>query len=71
MAYTSRTHHTNLDVIDNVVEEDLKQAAVIVASFVFHAANRDDKLPRPRMPQAPPETENDEGAEVATSEKEH
>lgn len=53
MAYMTRTHHTNLDVIDNVVEADLKQAAVIVASFVYHAATRAEKLPRAPMPRAP------------------
>jgi carboxypeptidase Q len=57
LAYETRTHHTNLDVLENVVEEDLKQAAVIVASFVYLAANRDQMLPRSPMPQAPPADE--------------
>jgi hypothetical protein len=41
-----RTHHTNLDVYEDVVPDDLKQAAVIMASFVNHAAMRDQMLPR-------------------------
>ncbi len=44
--YYSRTHHTNQDVFDRLLEDDLKHNAVIVASFVYHAANRDEMLPR-------------------------
>jgi hypothetical protein len=44
--YDTRTHHSNMDVYERVQEEDLKQAAVIMASFAFHAATRDEKLPR-------------------------
>lgn len=49
--YDTRTHHTNLDVYEALVEEDLKQAAVIVASFVYHTAMRDEKLPRKPPPK--------------------
>jgi hypothetical protein len=44
--YETRTHHSNMDVFDRIQEDDMKQAAVIMASFVYHAATRDDKLPR-------------------------
>ncbi len=44
----SRTFHTNMDVYDRVVPEYLMQGAVIVASFAYHAAMRDEKLPRLR-----------------------
>ena len=44
--YSSRTQHTNMDVYDRVQEADVKQAAVIMASFVYQAAMRDEKLPR-------------------------
>jgi hypothetical protein len=44
--YNSRTHHTNMDTYDHLQPEDLKQAATIVASFVYNAAMRDEKLPR-------------------------
>lgn len=53
--YSTRTHHTNLDVYDHAVADDLKQASVIVASFVYHAAMRDERFPRKPMPQKPPE----------------
>lgn len=44
--YSSRTHHTNMDSYDHLQPDDLKQAATIVASFVYNAAMRDEKLPR-------------------------
>lgn len=44
--YETRTHHSNMDVYDRLQPEDLKQAAVIVASFVYQAAMRDQMLPR-------------------------
>lgn len=44
--YFTHVHHTHLDTYDHVVPEDLKQAAAIIASFAWHAANRDARLPR-------------------------
>lgn len=44
--YSSRTHHTNMDVFDKVLEADLKHNAVITASFAWSAANRTGLLPR-------------------------
>lgn len=44
--YETRTHHSNMDVYDRLQADDLKQAAVIVASFVYDAAMRDQMLPR-------------------------
>lgn len=46
MAYFARTHHSNMDNLDHLVEADLSQAATIIASFVFHTAMRDEMLPR-------------------------
>jgi hypothetical protein len=46
LEYDTRTHHYSMDVYDRVQEDDMKQAAVIMASFVYHAATRDEKLPR-------------------------
>jgi len=51
MEYNTRTHHTNMDVYDRIQPSDLIQNAVIVASFVYHAANRDQKLPRKPLPR--------------------
>jgi carboxypeptidase Q len=44
--YDSRTHHYNMDVYERIVPDDMKQAASIMALFVYHAANRDEKFPR-------------------------
>lgn len=44
--YDTRTHHTNMDTYDHLIADDLKQAAVIIASFVYHTAQRDEKIPR-------------------------
>ena len=44
--YGTRTHHTNMDTYERLEEGDLKQMSVIVASFVYHTAMRDEKLPR-------------------------
>ena len=45
--YDVRTHHTNVDTFERVREADLKQAAIILASFAYHAAMRNEKMPRP------------------------
>jgi carboxypeptidase Q len=45
--YETRAHHSSLDVYEEVVPEDLQQVSVILASFVYHAAIRDEMLPRP------------------------
>jgi hypothetical protein len=46
MEYGSRTHHSNMDSYDHLSGEDLKQAATIIAAFVYDAAQRDEKIPR-------------------------
>ena len=51
LEYDSRTHHTNMDTYDHLVEEDLKQAAVIVAAFVYNTAWYNDKIPRKELPK--------------------
>jgi hypothetical protein len=48
--YGTRVHHTNLDVFDHLVAEDLIQSAVVTASFVYHTAMRDEMLPRKPLP---------------------
>lgn len=49
--YETRTHHSNMDSYDHLIYDDLKQIATIVASFVYNAAMRDEKLPRKPMPE--------------------
>jgi hypothetical protein len=49
--YTTRTHHTNWDTFERLQREDLMQAAVVVATFVWEAANRPEMLPRKPLPK--------------------
>jgi Zn-dependent M28 family amino/carboxypeptidase len=49
--YNTRTHHSTMDVYERIQEEDMRKNAVIVASFVYHAANRDQLLPRKPLPR--------------------
>lgn len=49
--YFTRTHHTNWDTFERLQREDLMQAAVVVATFVWQTANREGMLPRKPMPQ--------------------
>jgi Zn-dependent M28 family amino/carboxypeptidase len=51
--YDTRTHHSNMDVYDRAQADDLKQAAVIMAAFVYNTAMLDEKLPRKPMPERP------------------
>ncbi len=55
--YSTRTHHTNMDLYDHALAGDLMQASVIMASFVYHTAMRDEKLPRKALPEPQPEEE--------------
>ncbi|MCH8021580.1 M20/M25/M40 family metallo-hydrolase [candidate division KSB1 bacterium] len=59
--YNTRTHHTNMDVYDHALKSDLMQASVIMASFVYHTAMRDAKLPRKPLPKPEPPMTNDQG----------
>jgi carboxypeptidase Q len=44
--YDTRTHHSNQDVFDRIQADDMKQASVVMAAFVYNAAMTDQKLPR-------------------------
>ena len=52
--YDTRTHHSNMDVYERIQPDDMMHNAVIVASFVYDAANRDEKLPRKPLPKPQP-----------------
>jgi hypothetical protein len=51
--YETRTHHTNMDLYDQLVPEDLMKNAVITAAFVYQTANREQMLPRKALPKPP------------------
>jgi hypothetical protein len=55
LEYETRTHHSNMDDYDRLQADDMMKNAVIVASFVYHAANREAKLPRKPLPKPQPE----------------
>lgn len=46
--YRARTWHLNMDNYDHVLPEDLKINAVVMAAFAYHAAMRDELIPRKR-----------------------
>jgi carboxypeptidase Q len=54
MDYDTRTHHSNMDTYERIQEADMKQMAVIVASFVYMTANRDEMMPRKPLPKPLP-----------------
>ncbi|MHA4893513.1 M28 family metallopeptidase [Pedobacter sp. PWIIR3] len=53
MDYNTRTHHSNQDTYDRLVEEDLKRSATIIASFVYNTSQRTQQIPRKELPKAP------------------
>jgi hypothetical protein len=44
--YDVRIHHTNMDTMERMKPDDIKEAAVIFASFAYNAAMRDAPIPR-------------------------
>jgi carboxypeptidase Q len=71
LEYDTRTHHSNMDVYDRLQPDDLKQMAVIVASFVYMAAQRDQMFPRKpiekALPPLPPLPDDEENASPVTN----
>jgi hypothetical protein len=45
------THHSNMDVYDHAEREDLLQASVIMAAFLYDAAMRPEMMPRKPLPK--------------------
>ncbi len=50
--YSTRTHHSSQDVYERVQPVDMKHNAVVVATFVYLTANRDERIPRKPLPEA-------------------
>jgi len=46
LEYNTKTHHSNIDTYDALVMDDLKQAAIVMASTAYHLAMRDEMFPR-------------------------
>jgi carboxypeptidase Q len=51
--YETRVHHSDLDTFDHLRTEDLRQAAVVLASVLMDAANSEKPLPRKVLPSQP------------------
>jgi carboxypeptidase Q len=49
--YFPKTHHSNLDVVDHAERDDLMQASVLMAAFLYDAAMRPEMLPRKPLPK--------------------
>ncbi|MGH9949197.1 MAG: M20/M25/M40 family metallo-hydrolase [Pyrinomonadaceae bacterium] len=49
--YETRVHHTNLDVLEAINEEDMKINAVIIAAIAYQTANRAEMMPRKPLPK--------------------
>ena len=45
-AYDERTRHTNADLPERMSEDELEQSAIVMATFAWQAAVRDEKIPR-------------------------
>jgi len=45
--YDVRTHHTNMDTVDRVDVNEIRQAAAVMAWFAYNSAMADEKIPRP------------------------
>ena len=52
--YGTRTHHSNIDTYEHLDPADMKQAAVVMASFLYQAAMLDGPFPRKPLPVEPP-----------------
>jgi hypothetical protein len=61
--YGNFTHHTNQDVWERLIPDDMKFNAALVASFAWQAAQRDEKIPRPPLPGAAPAGRGGRGGE--------
>ena len=45
--YDVRAHHTNMDTVERLDVNDIRQAAAVMAWFAYSAAMRDQQIPRP------------------------
>ena len=48
--YGARAHHSNMDTYERLQQEDLAEAALVEAIFVYNTAMRDQMLPRKPLP---------------------
>ena len=63
--YMPRLHHTHVDSYDHALPDDMRQAAVVMATFAYKAAMAESRVPRKPMPTAPSELEQQQEKEKA------
>jgi Zn-dependent M28 family amino/carboxypeptidase len=56
--YSTRTHHSNMDVYDRLQAGDLMQASAVMATMVYQTAVRTEPIPRKDLPKAQPKRED-------------
>jgi hypothetical protein len=61
--YETKTHHTNMDLYERLSKDDLEQASIILASFAYNAAMRDQMMPRKPVPTEESERKADDKKE--------
>lgn len=54
LEYSTRTHHSNMDTYDHTQPGDLMQAAAVMSSVAWHAANASEMMPRKPLPEPKP-----------------
>ena len=60
--YETRTHHSNLDTVDHLNKDDLEQAAIVEAIFLWNTSEREAMMPRKPFPH--PEYEQKKSAPI-------
>ena len=60
MDYETRTHHSDMDTVDRLHENDLEQGAMVEAIFLYNTAQRDEMMPRKPFPH--PEQDKERNA---------
>lgn len=54
LEYSTRTHHSNMDLYDRLQADDLEQASAVMAWMVYNTAERPEMLPRNPLPKPRP-----------------
>lgn len=52
--YSTRTHHSNMDLYDHLQAGDLMQASAVMATMVYETAVRAERIPRKDLPKPTP-----------------
>ena len=65
LEYETVTHHSNMDTFDHIQGADLMQAAAIITTVVYNAANRPEMLPRKALPKPQPKASAGQSANGA------